>query len=652
MSITRIFSWVFLVVAFLIFFFFSKISSLITDWWWFSEVQFTQIFLKSLYAKVIIGFCAGLIAAVFLLGNFLIAVRSKIPWMATIHETLVGQPISLDDRKVRKLGIVINLLASLLIALIAAASWHDVLKFAAAVPFGSNDPLFGRDVAFYLFSLPIYTLGLGIIRILILLSLATCTAVYVLRGSLSLSKLLDKFGFDSLIEKLGSPLTKLVKAKNTDNKARLHIAVLLFLFLATVAANSYLSLFNLLTGQSGPVFGAAFTDANIMVPILRVSVFAYGLAALLALFYGISGRVAPLFGAIFFTILIGLVSAVIPAVFQKLVVAPNELTKEAPFIRHNIEATRRAYGLDKIEERETVADKVLTSSDIETNNLTIKNVRLWDREPLLSTFSQIQEIRTYYEFASVDNDRYTIDGEVRQIMLSPRELASDSLPNKSWINERLTFTDGYGVAGGPVNQVTPEGLPVLFIKDLPPKSEVKELEISRPEVYYGEILNDYVIIKTKSKEFDYPKGDENVYTTYDGVGGVEINSPLRRFLYALRFGSLKLFLSGDITSESRILYYRNIKERVSKIAPFFVYDRDPYLVIAEGKMYWILDAYTATDRYPYSQKLPLNGGNVNYIRNSVKAVVDAYGGEIKFYQTDPDDPIIKTYTKSIYHCLD
>ncbi|MCG2691227.1 UPF0182 family protein, partial [Microgenomates group bacterium] len=279
------------------------------------------------------------------------------------------------------------------------------------------------------------------------------------------------------------------------------------------------------------------------------------------------------------------------------------------------------------------------------NNLTIKNVRLWDRAPLLSTFSQIQEIRTYYEFANVDNDRYVIDGEIRQIMLSPRELASDSLPNKAWINERLTFTHGYGIAAGPVNQVTPEGLPVLFVKDLPPKSEVKELAVSRPEIYYGEILNDYVITKTKSKEFDYPKGDENVYTTYAGRGGVELNSLWRRLFYAFRFGSLKMLLSGDITGESRILFNRNVKERVVKIAPFLTYDQDPYLVVAEGRLYWIIDAYTSTNKYPYSQPVSLNGGSINYIRNSVKAVVDAYDGTVSFYQADPDDPIIKAYAK-------
>src|SRR3989344_5593772 len=646
MNITKFFSLTFLGLAFVTFIFFSGIISLITDWWWYQEVGFTEIFIKSLSTKIIVGFSTGILAAAFLLTNLSFAIRSKIPWMASIPEALIGtnQPFSLNSRLLGKLGIILSCIIALFIGLIASSSWHDVLKFLSAVPFGQKDPIFAADVSFYVFSLPIYSFGLGLIKTIILISLIGCGAIYILRGSLILSSFFPKIDLSKLTGKPESLIIRPTKDQ-TEPKARLHISILLALFLTTIAVGTYLSLFNLLTGQSGPVFGAAFTDANVMVPLLRVSVFVYGLAAILALFYGVSGKIAPLFGAITLTVIVGFASLIIPSVFQKLIVAPNELTKETPFIKYNIEATNKAYGLDRVEEREIAADKPITAPDIAANNLTIKNVRLWDRAPLLSTFSQIQEIRTYYEFTQVDNDRYTIGSELRQIMLSPRELASDSLPNKNWINERLTFTHGYGVAAGPVNQVTPEGLPVLFVKDLPPSSEVKELSIERPEVYYGEIPNEYVIVKTKSKEFDYPKGDENVYTTYAGGGGVEINSPLRRFLYALRFGSLKLFLSSDVTKESRILYFRNIKERVSKIAPFFVYDRDPYLVIAEGKMYWILDAYTATDRYPYSQKLPLNGGNVNYIRNSVKAVVDAYGGEIKFYQTDPDDPIIKTYTK-------
>ncbi len=654
-------------VAFILFIFFSGTISIITDWWWYQEVGLTEIFITSLKTKVIVGAVAGLIAAIFLLTNFLIATVSKVPWMVAIPEALVGQSISINDRMVRKLGIILSLVIALIIGLIASSSWQDILKFLSSTSFGQTDPLFGKDISFYVFTLPIYSLGLGLIKTIILFSLISCGAIYVLRGSLNLSSILGKFDLSKLTHSppvggsglAGKPESLILKSHKSqpshstrsyssgqvDQKARLHIGILLFLFLTTIAVGTYLSLYDLLTGQSGPIFGAAFTDANVMVPILHISVFVYGLAAVLALLYGISGRISPLLGAITLTVLVGFSSAIIPSIFQKLVVAPNELVKETPFIKHNIAASRKAYGLDKVEEREIAANKQITATDIAANYLTIKNVRLWDRAPLLSTFSQIQEIRTYYEFASVDNDRYTIDGELRQIMLSPRELASDSLPNKNWINERLTFTHGFGVAGGPVNQVTPEGLPVLFIKDLPPKSEVKELSVDRPEIYFGELVNDYVIVKTKSKEFDYPKGEENVYTTYAGKGGVEINSPLRRFLFALRFGSLELFLSNDVTSKSRILYYRNIKERVSKIAPFLTYDRDPYMVIAEGKLYWILDAYTSTDRYPYSQPLLLNGGNVNYIRNSVKVVVDAYGGGVKFYQADPDDPIIKTYAK-------
>ena len=655
MNIFKTFSLTLIGIAIAILIFFSSIVSLVTDWWWYQEVGFIEIFIKSLTAKIIVGTSAGLLAAVFIFTNFFIAIRSKIPWMVSIPEALIGtgQPLSLNNRIVGRFGIIIGCVIALFIGIIASSSWQDVLKFLSTVPFGQVDPIFGQDVSFYVFSLPVYSLGLTLIKIVILLSLISCILIYILRGKLNLSSLFPKFDLSKLT---GMPKSLNVKSAKdqgshstssgqADRKARLHIGILLFFFLTTIAVDTYLSLYNLLTSQSGPVFGAAFTDANVMVPIIRVSVFAYALAAILALFYGISGKISPLFGAISLTVVISFAPTIIPSIFQKLVVAPNELVKETPFIKHNITASRRAYNLDQVEERKIIADKPLTASDIAANNLTIKNVRLWDRAPLLSTFSQIQEIRTYYEFASVDNDRYRVNNEIRQIMLSPRELASDSLPNKNWINERLTFTHGYGVAAGPVNQVTPEGLPVLFVKDLPPRSEVKELSVGRPEVYYGEIPNDYVLVKTKSKEFDYPKGDENVYTTYSGRGGVEINSPIRRLFYALRFTSLKLFLSSDVTNQSRILYYRNIKQRIAKIAPFLTYDRDPYLVIADGKLYWIMDSYTSTNQYPYSQPLSLNGGQVNYIRNSVKAVVDAYNGSVNFYISDSDDPIIKTYSK-------
>ncbi|MBM3283682.1 hypothetical protein FJY90_05570, partial [Candidatus Gottesmanbacteria bacterium] len=496
MNITKFLTWIILGVVFLSFIFFSTIVSFITDWWWFTEVGYTEVFVKSLTAKVVLGVVVAVFATVFLLANFLLAVSSKIPWLATLPESLIGQPVTLDNRIVKKLGIVACLLISLFFGLIAASYWHEVLKYFNSTSFGVSDPIFSKDIAFYIFSLPVLNMGLGFIRTLILFSLIGCGAVYVLRGSLNISGLLGKLG-ETNLSKFGLPVIyKESKIKETSPHARIHIGILLFLFLATIAAGTYLSLFKLLTSQSGPVFGAVFTDVNIMIPLFRVSILVTLFAAFSSLYWGIRGKTALLLGSITLYFLVGVAQGFIPSLFQKLIVAPNELAKETPFIINNIAATRVAFGLDKIEEREISGDKPLKAEDLASNDLTIKNVRLWDRAPLLSTFSQIQEIRTYYEFASVDNDRYTIDGEIRQIMLSLRELASESLPNRSFINERFTFTHGYGLAAGPVNQVTAEGLPVLLVKDLPPKSGVKELTITRPEIYYGELSNDYVFVKT------------------------------------------------------------------------------------------------------------------------------------------------------------
>ncbi len=648
--------WIIAGIAFLSFSLFSTVVAFIVDWWWFSEVGYTEVFITSLVAKVALGLAVSIFATLFLLVNLFAATSSKVSWFLVVPENLLGRPISIDGRIVKKLGIMVSLVIATLLGLAASSQWQEVLKFLHATPFGIADPVFGKDIAFYIFSLPALVFGLGLLKAIVLFSLILCGAIYVLRGSLNLRSLLGKFpGFNlrHLGQSVGQPISddgatfsiREVEPKETLPGARIHVAILLALFFVTMAASAYLSLFKLVTGQSGQVYGAVFTDVHVMVPLIWLSVFAIIIASLAALYWGKSGKTKFLFGAIILYFLVGFASSIIPSVFQKLIVAPNELVKETPFIKHNIAATRMAYGLDKVEEREISGDKPLTGRDIVNNNLTIKNVRLWDKAQLLSTFSQLQEIRTYYEFASVDNDRYTIDGEIRQIMLSPRELSSGSLPNRNWINERLTFTHGYGIAAGPVNRVTAEGLPVLFVKDLPPQSDVKELTITRPEIYYGEIMNDYVFVKTKSKEFDYPKGEENVYSIYEGKGGVEISSLTKRILYSVHFVSLKLLLSNDITRESRVLYHRNIKERVAKIAPFLTLDRDPYVVIADGKIYWIADAYTTSNRYPYSQPLQLSGSQVNYIRNSVKAVIDAYDGSVILYLANTEDPIIRTYAK-------
>ncbi|HCR17859.1 MAG TPA: hypothetical protein DIU35_10285 [Candidatus Latescibacteria bacterium] len=329
-------------------------------------------------------------------------------------------------------------------------------------------------------------------------------------------------------------------------------------------------------------------------------------------------------------------------VFQKLIVEPSELEKEAPYIQYNIEATNRAYGLDKIEEQSFEASEDLSWGDIEENPLTIRNVRIWDERPLKQTYQQVQEIRPYYVFPGVDVDRYTVDGVYRQVMLSARELDTNRLPSqaRNWVNERLQFTHGYGVALSPVNHVSPEGLPKLMVKDIPPIAD-QGLEVDRPEIYYGERTFAHVVVKTGIQEFDYPKGDENQFTTYQGSGGVELGGFFRRVAFAIRLMDVNLLLSNYISAESRILFQRQISDRVRKVAPFLFYDSDPYMVISEGRLFWIQDAYTTSDMYPYSTRWR----NINYIRNSVKVVVDAYNGAVTFYQMDTEDPIIRAYAQ-------
>lgn len=627
MILPRFSTGLLLAVYFVVFVLFPGGVSLVTDWWWFSEVGYRHVFIKSLFVKTTLAFALGAACFVFLLANFSFAMRSKFSWMLALPEAWFGRPVHLDRLRLKQLSVLCSLVCALFFGLVAAANWQEVLRYVSRTPMGAADPVFHKDIGFYLFSFPVFQTGVGIMSALSLLSLTTCALIYFLRGC---------FYF---------PVQKTLKHMQIERPARMHLGLLLVFFLSTVALGTYLSFFKLLLNQTGPVFGAVYTDAAVKIPILYASLGTALLALVSAAVWAFSGKISPLLLTASLYILTGLAGALIPSVVQKLIVGPNELVKETPFIKRNIAATRSGFALDTIQKREISGDKPITAEDIAANNLTIKNVRLWDRQPLLSTFSQIQEIRTYYKFAEVDNDRYIIDGEIRQIMLSPRELSSESLPNRSWINERLTFTHGYGVAAGPVNQVTPEGLPVLFVKDLPPQSDVKELKLTRPEIYFGELSNDHVITRTKSREFDYPKGEENVYTTYKGKGGVEINSLVRRVFYALKFKSLKLLLSNDVTRESRILYHRRISERVAKIAPFLTLDRDPYIVIADGRIYWLVDAYTASGSYPYSQPVRFGGRNINYIRNSVKVVVDAYDGSVVFYQADTKDPIIRTYAK-------
>jgi len=346
---------------------------------------------------------------------------------------------------------------------------------------------------------------------------------------------------------------------------------------------------------------------------------------------------ATVFVLYFGVLIIG--GGIYPSLLQSLAVSPNELSKESNNLERHISSTQKAWGLNKVNTQELSGAQELTIKDIEENKGTIDNIRLWDRGPLLDTFSQLQEIRTYYNFNSLDTERYRLNGDYRQLSLAPREVDYGNLPQRNFINERLTYTHGMGAAVTPINQVTSEGLPELYVKDLPPTSTREKLKIDQPAIYYGEEQNDYVIADTDSKEFHYPGREGNVYQNYTGQGGVALDSPLPKALLAFNFGSYKIFLNSDITAESRILYHRNIKERTEKALPFLEFDSDPYLIIANGELKWIRDAYTVSNNYPYSREKD----GVNYMRNSVKVVVDAYNGDIKAYIMDKNDPMIQTY---------
>jgi len=386
------------------------------------------------------------------------------------------------------------------------------------------------------------------------------------------------------------------------------------------------------------IAGASYVDVHARMPTLRLLIAAALIGAALAAYQAFVHRFWPVLLAVALYGVVAIGGGVYASIIQRFIVAPNEQVQEIPYIQHNIQATRAAFKLDEVAERSISGETRLTRADLDRNAATIENVPLWNEQPLLDTFSQIQEIRTYYDFVSVDNDRYTINGKYRQVMLSARELNSGSLPSRTWINERLTFTHGYGLALGPVNEVTqPEGLPLLFIRDLPPVSTV-DLKVTEPAIYYGEMSNDHVFVKTKTEEFDYPRGEDNVFAAYRGEGGVALSSVWRRLMFAIRFRSTDTFFSPNLTTESRVMLHRRPLGRASKIAPFLMFDPDPYLAISGGRLIWMQDAYTTTSRYPYSTSI----AGLNYIRNSVKVTIDAYHGTTRFHLLDEADPVART----------
>ena len=612
-----------LLVLGVLFFFFVVLplaSGFATDWLWFREVHFEPVFLTSLFWRAALFILGASIAFGIVYGNARMATAAQSGFPALFVDRGGGVRIDIS-RFVPRFFLVGAILVALIAGLSASALWMTMLMALHGASVGAVDSLFARDIGFYLFTLPAISAVLNMLVVLVTLSLLVSAIVYGLHGELVLPP----------------------RRSSAGPRAARHLGVLLALIFLLLAVRLWMvGTAELLYSDTGPLFGASYTDVHVRLPAIRLSAIIAIIAAALVI-YGVVRRQLIWYAFVATLLYAGvgvLFRGLAPAAVQNFGVAPNELVRERPYIAQHIAATRRAWRLDSVQTRALEGDVQLTMADIRANGPTIDNVRLWERDLLKQTFGQLQEIRTYYDFFSVNDDRYMIDGRYRQIHLSARELNTASLPTRNFINDRLTFTHGMGVTMAPVNQVTPEGLPVLFIKDVPPVSSVS-VKVTRPQIYYGEMTNSYVFVGTGQKEFDYPAGETNTYTNYTGRGGVPVGSVLRRALYAWQFNASDVVLSSYITPGARILYHRNVRERAKTALPFLDFDGDPYLIVTDaGELKWILDAYTSSENYPYAQRVQ---DGTNYMRNSVKVVIDAYDGTIDAYIADPGDPVVQTY---------
>ena len=630
--------WLLPLGALLVLFIIANIAKgIYADVLWFESVQnatggdFLSVFRVRIVTRIWLFFAGAGVFVLFFGLNLLLALRlgSRSEGDAPSTPGDVARPEGdvpsiLGDvapAAARRIGLVIGIAATLFLGVIfgaqAAGQWDSILLLMNSQSFGVEDPAFNRDIGFYVFQLPALNFIVGWLLAVTILTTIAIGGIYAVR------LLVGQFGDEA------------------PTFARAHVSLLLVMVLAIFVGRYWLSRFGLVYSDGGAAFGAAYTDINARLPVIWVLMSLASLSAVLIVVSIFRRRLIYLpIGATVLWVVVAIVGGQIyPATVQRFTVDPNELVKERAFIQRNLDATRVAFGLDVVVERDfpARADGV-TAAEIAANPETVENIRLWDHRPLRDVLNQLQALGPLYDFLGVDVDRYVIDGEVRQVMLSARELDQTSLPadKQSWVNQRLEFTHGFGLAMIPVNEVARGGLPEYFVEDIPP---VGKVEIDQPRIYYGEIPEHYVIVNTAEDEFDFPTGEASAQNRFDGGGGVDLSSFLRRAVYAWEFGDYNILISDAITDESRLLYRRNIRERVSEIAPFLALDSDPYLVVADGQLFWMQDAYTHTDRYPYSTRI----GGLNYISNSVKVVVNAYDGTTTFYLIEPDDPIARVY---------
>ena len=616
----------------------------ITDWLWFKSLGYNDVFWKKITAELELGIPV-FIAATLLVRLYLKSMKKGYFQMIESHEIP-------NEKRLTMISWVLSVVFGLLTSMYAASdTWMNFLKFRNATRFNLSDPLFHHDVSFYIFKLEFLTqannIALGIIIGVVLITLIYYSILLTIRTP-------DIFEHEpdeeeepgSLRERLGRNHKVDMNSTNLEhlmNIASGKLTILGVIFYVMLGVEFFLRQFDLLHAHTGVVYGAGFTDVNITLWAYRIIIVLSAIGAVTMCLHLRRREFRKLLRAPAAIVLVGVAGFVVSIAVQNLVVSPDEINKESKYLKNNIEYTRHAYDLDQVDVQDFPANHSLSAAAIKDNSQTISNIRINDYEPVQDFYNQTQSIRQYYDFNDVDIDRYNIGGEETQTYLSAREINEKSI-SSTWINRHLKYTHGYGVAVSRVDEVTNSGQPDIIVKNIPPESSVSDIKIKRPEIYFGELTNDYVIVDTDEQEFDYPNGNENNYTTYKGKAGIRL-SPLNRLLFAIREGSMKLLVSSNIHSSSRIIINRNIEDRVQKIMPYLSYEDDPYMTVADGRLYWIVDAYTTSAYYPYSEPYSGDVGSTNYIRNSVKVVVDAYNGDISYYITDPDDPIAKTMQK-------
>lgn len=637
--------FILIAVVFVLLISISTVTTFYTDYLWFDEVGFTSVFLGILGAKALLAVILGAVFFMVSAANLLIVGR-VVPVYRLATES--GSPI---DRYrgsllpyMRKAAIGGSAVLALLFALGATPLWEGFVLFRNSVDFGINDPVFGRDLSFFVFKLPFlqatYTWAFSS---LLLITLIVAGAHYLTGGIRP----------QSPVERV----TPQVKA---------HLSVLVGLLALLRAWGYRLDQYQLLYSDRGDITGASYTDIHAELPALKLLVVISIIGALLFLVnIRFRGWALPVFGLGLWLLTSLLGAGLYPFIVQRFSVEPAQLQRERPFIARNIEFTRQAYGIDAIEVTEFPVRPGVSAEAIATNQTTVDNIRLWDAETLKTSFKQLQELRPYYQFHDVDVDRYTLDGQRRQVMLSPRELDLDNLPTRTWQNDHIIFTHGYGAVVTPTNATAEEGRPTFLLKDIPPESSAEELKIEQGGIYFGETFDNpqrtYSVVRTEQKEFDYSLDEgEDRTTFYEGEAGVPVKGLARRLAFTWRFRNINLLISGLINSDSRVIYYRQIRDRIAKAAPFLAVDGDPYLTIVDGKLFWIVDAFTTSDMYPYSERFefgnrtqvrgdpgagPSFSGTNNYIRNSVKVTVDAYNGTMTLYVWDEKDPVIQAWRK-------